>query len=84
MPAQFTPESITAHIENANLRLREIEAQLALVSGKLGLPYTPPTAGAPADVVELAQAGKTIEAIQRYRELTDASFEDARQVVMGL
>jgi ribosomal protein L7/L12 len=84
MPAQFTPESIAAHIAHTNRRLQEIEDHLALVSQKVGVPYTPPTAGAPAEVRQLAQAGKTIDAIKRYRELTGASFEDARGVVMGL
>ena len=84
MPAQFTPESIAAHIAHTNRRLEEIESHLVLVSQKLGIPYSAPTEGAPAEVRQLAQAGKTIDAIKRYRELTGASFEDARNVVMGL
>jgi len=33
---------------------------------------------------ELARAGKTLEAMTRYRALTNASAADARSVVMGL
>jgi hypothetical protein len=35
-------------------------------------------------VVELARAGKQLEAIRRYRELTGASMDDPRSVVVGL
>ena len=31
----------------------------------------------PPDVIELAQAGKTLEAVKRYREVTGAGSEDA-------
>jgi ribosomal protein L7/L12 len=84
MPAEYTPESIAAHIAHTNRRLEAIENHLAVVSQQIGIPYTPPTIGAPAEVRQLAQAGKTIDAIKKYRELTGASFEDAREVVMGL
>jgi hypothetical protein len=65
-------------------RLDSIEAQLVTVSEKLGVPFTPINSGVPAEVVELARAGKTIEAITKYRELTNASAPDARAVVMAL
>lgn len=55
-----------------------------IVSEKLGVPFTPINSGVPAEVVELARAGKTIEAITKYRELTNASAADARKIVMGL
>ena len=65
-------------------RLDSIEAQLVIVSEKLGVPFSPINSGVPAEVVELARAGKTIEAITKYRELTNASAPDARAVVMAL
>jgi hypothetical protein len=34
--------------------------------------------------MELAQSGKTLEAMKRYRELTNASADRAREVVQGL
>lgn len=35
-------------------------------------------------MVELAKAGKTLEAIRRYREVTGAGSDEAREVVMGI
>ncbi len=84
MPGEYSQATLAAHFEETNRRLAGIEAQLALVSEKLGLPYTTPTAVVPPDVVELARAGKQLEAIKRYRELTGASMDDARSVVVGL
>jgi ribosomal protein L7/L12 len=40
--------------------------------------------GVPPDVIALAEAGKQLEAIKRYRELTNADFEKARDVVSAL
>jgi ribosomal protein L7/L12 len=84
MPGEYSQATLAAHFEETNQRLADIETQLALVSEKLGLPYTAPAAVVPPDVVELARAGKQLEAIKRYRELTGASMDDARSVVVGL
>jgi hypothetical protein len=54
-------------------RPTEIEAQLAL--------YGPVV---PDEIVALARSGRRLEAIQRYRELTNATIEEARLVVMAL
>ena len=40
--------------------------------------------GSPGEVVELVRAGKTLEAIKRYRELTGAGSDEAREVVTGI
>ena len=43
--------------------------------------------GAPAssaEVVELARAGKTIEAIKAYRQQTGFGLDDAKTVVLGI
>jgi hypothetical protein len=65
-------------------RFDAIEAQLSILSEKLGVPFTPLDAQVPPEVVELARAGKTIEAITQYRALTNAGPDEARGVVMGL
>jgi ribosomal protein L7/L12 len=45
-------------------------------------PYVDPRAGeVPPDVVMLARSGKKIEAIKRYRELTNADLKTAKNVV---
>jgi hypothetical protein len=38
----------------------------------------------PAEVIELKRAGKTLDAMRKYRELTGASAEEANAVVSGL
>jgi ribosomal protein L7/L12 len=84
MPGDFNQERLSARFEGINQRLREIESQLAVLSERAGVAYEEPTAEVPEDVVELARAGKTIEAVKRYRELTNASADDAREVVARL
>lgn len=76
--------TIMRYIETINERLRRLEAQLELVSQRVGVPFADPTAAIPPDVVELARANKRLEAIKRYRELTNASLEEARDVVMSI
>jgi hypothetical protein len=45
-------------------------------------PYLDPRAGeVPPDVVMLARSGKKIQAIKRYRELTNADLKTAKNVV---
>jgi ribosomal protein L7/L12 len=65
-------------------RLDAIERQLEVLSKAAGVPYARPLAEIPPEIVELARTGKTIEAIRQYRELTNASLEDARRVVLSL
>ena len=84
MPAEYSAIMLQKHFEAINDRLRGIENQVKLLSDKAGIPYELPSAGVPQEVVELAEAGKTLEAIKKYRELTEADFETAREVVSGL
>ena len=72
-------------------RFGAIEAQLALISERLGLECPPfPAAtgstdgGVPAEVLELARGGKEIQAISRLRQLTGVSLVEAKRVVDGL
>ena len=83
MPAineAFIPEMF----ERVNRRLRAIEEQLAVLSEKAGVPYTAPMAAVPQEVVELVRAGKTLDAIRKYRELTGASAQEAHAIVTGI
>jgi hypothetical protein len=84
MPAQYDAEQLKRRFDIVNERLRGIEGQLELLSEKAGVPYSPPSEDVPAEVVQLAEAGKTLEAIKRYRELTNAPYEQARDLVMAL
>ena len=59
-------------------RLENIEASLMAVAEKLGVPFTPPSADLPPDVVELVRAGQRLEAVKRYRQLTGADVKEAQ------
>ena len=80
MPA-WNPAEMPRLFDRLNERVRAIEAQLTILSEKAGLPYEAPSDGVPEDVVELARAGKQLEAVTRYRELTGADIDEAREVV---
>jgi hypothetical protein len=41
-------------------------------------------AGIPDEIVELARAGKTLQAIKRYRELNGATLDEARAAIAKL
>lgn len=84
MQRLYSNEQVTLYIDQFFERFRRIEAQLALISEKVGVPYELPSAGVPPEVVELAQSGDRLGAVKRYRELTNASFEEARDVVAEL
>ncbi len=71
-------------ISQIGKRLEAIEHQLELLSRLAGVPYAKPLAEVPPEIVELARAGKTLEAIKEYRALTNADLETAKSVVMSL
>jgi ribosomal protein L7/L12 len=76
--------TIQHHIQAINERLRRLEDQTAALSQKVGIPFQAQSDAVPAEVVELARSDKRLEAIRLYRQLTNASFEEARGVVYGL
>jgi ribosomal protein L7/L12 len=84
MSGVYNEGHATAYIQQFFERFRAIEAQLALISEKLDLPYENPGDGVPAEVVELARAGERIDAVKRYRALTGASLDVAHDVVSKL
>jgi hypothetical protein len=82
--AVYSESDVTVYIQKFFARFRAIEAQLVLISDKLGIPYENPADTAPQGVVELVHAGKRLEAVTRYRQLTNASLQEARDVVASL
>jgi ribosomal protein L7/L12 len=62
-------------------RMQAIEAQLAILSEKAGVPYERPGDEIPADVVALVQGGDQLGAIKKYREITGATLMEAQQVI---
>ena len=84
MGGTYSQETLEAKFEALSQRCLAIENQLALVSEKLGLAYTPWSVDVPPEVLELVRSGKRLEAVARYRALTNANFDDARRVVESI
>ena len=84
MPGEYSQATLQAHFESINKRLRMIEEQLVRISETGGFAYTPSWSQVPEEVVALAGEGKQLEAMKRYRELTGANMDQARDVVVGL
>jgi ribosomal protein L7/L12 len=84
MPAVYSDIQVTACIQEVFERFQRLEAQVALLSEKLGVPFELASDSVPAEVVELVHAGDRVGAVKRYRELTGAGFEEARAAVAKL
>ena len=84
MPGEYSQATLEAHFQSINRRLRMIEEQLVRLSDTGGFAYTPSWSEVPEEVIALAGEGKQLEAMKRYRELTGANMDQARDVVAGL
>ena len=73
--------ALLPRLEGLAERLDYIERYLVDLGQVAGHSYVPFSTGLPAEVAELARAGKTLEAVKLYRQLTNASFEQARTAV---
>jgi ribosomal protein L7/L12 len=74
-------ETLRAFERKTRERLELIEAQVALISERLGIPFERPSTGIPVEVASLVREGKKIEAIKLYREMTGADLGSAREAV---
>ena len=83
MPA-YNEYQLSSFVDQIFERLRGIEAQLALLSEKAGVPYEAPSAGVPAEVLELVEKGDRMGAMRKYRELTGADVETAKEAIAGI
>jgi ribosomal protein L7/L12 len=86
MPGEYDTKTLQTHFEVTNRRLDRIEAQLKLIAQTEGVPYATyaESLNVPDEVVALARDGKQLDAIKRYRELTGANIDQAREVIIGL
>ena len=75
--------SLQPTIDRLNQRLDHIEEHLVQMGNAVGYPYAKFTSDVPPEVIELARAGKMLDAIKLYRTLTGASFEQAQAAVRG-
>jgi hypothetical protein len=86
MPGAYSQESLESHFAVINERLDYIERGIAGIARAAGVAYATyaETLNVPDEVAELARAGQQLQAIQKYRQLTGASLEQARKVVIAL
>jgi hypothetical protein len=86
MPGEYSQATLQAHFEATNRRLDRIEEHLALLSKTAGVGYATyaESLKVPDEVIELARAGDTLGALKRYRELTGANMDQAREVIAVL
>ena len=84
MPSEYSQATLQAHFDSINRRLHRIEEQLVRMSDTDGFAYTPSWSEVPEEVIALANEGDELGAIKRYRELTGANMEQARDAVVGL
>jgi hypothetical protein len=89
MTVALTEPELTKAINRIDKRLDWIEESLGRLVELRYVPMgrsetRPDESAVPADVVELARAGKTMDAIKRYRELTGLDFSRAREVIDNL
>jgi len=68
-------------LEGLTERLDYIEKYLVDLGQAAGYRYAPFSTGLPTEVAELARAGKTLEAVKLYRQLTNANIEQAKAAV---
>jgi uncharacterized protein (DUF2252 family) len=82
-------DDVSTAIERIEKRLDWIEENLNRVQGlqyvAMGRSdHRPDETPVPQEVVDLVRAGKTMDAIARYRQLTGVDFSHAQAVVAGL
>ena len=84
MSGDLSWQDIEPAIQGLAKRLDYSEEHLVQMGDAVGYRYAPMNSEVPPDVTELARAGKTLEALRRYREATGASLEQAKSVVLSL
>ena len=75
---------LSSYVDQIFKRVQALEDQIALLSEKAGVPYERAADKVPAEVLELARNGDRLGAIKKYRELTGAGSDLAREVVEEL
>jgi ribosomal protein L7/L12 len=80
----YSELQLSSFVDQIFERLRAIEAQLAVLSEKAGVPYEAASQEAPAEVVALVEAGDRMGALRKYRELTGADMDVAQEAIAKL
>lgn len=82
--SDYSASELSQRLEPIVVRLRNIEAQLAILSEKAGVPYVTVADVVPHEVTELARADEQLKAMALYRKLTGANGKQARDVISSL
>ncbi len=81
MAAEVYWSDLLPRLEGLVDRLDYIERYLVDLGQAAGYRYAPFSTGLPPEVADLARAGKTLEAVKLYRQLTNADLEQAKLAV---
>lgn len=65
-------------------RLERLERAVAAIAEKTGVEIEDPSEGVDEEVVQLARAGKAMDAAKLHSERTGASFAEAQRIVNAL
>lgn len=86
MPGEYSQEQLETYFRVLKERLDRIESYLVLLANTVHVPYATyaDSQNVPDEVVALARAGKRLEAVTRYRELTGANIKQAQEIIAGL
>jgi len=86
MPGAYNAEELQSRFDAIVRRFDWIEEYLVSLGQAVGRPYQTYTdsLNIPAEVVALVRAGKRLQAVQRYRQLTGGGVEQAVQLLAGL
>lgn len=80
--AEVNWDELLPRLEGLAERLDYIEKHLVDLGRVVGYQYAPFSSGdLPAEVAALVRAGKTLDAVKLYRQLTNASFDQAKAAV---
>jgi len=74
-------DDLTPRLQGLVERLDYIEKYLVDLGQATGYRYAPFSTGLPPEVAELARAGKMLDAIKLYRQLTNANLDQAKTAV---
>ena len=85
MAGDYDQASLTMHFEATNRRMDYIEDQMVRIAETAHTTYAKyaDTLQIPDEVVALARAGKKLDAVKKYRELTGAGSEQAREAIIS-
>jgi len=86
MPGEYSQQQLQARFEGIVERFDRIETYLGSLGESAGKAFEPyaDSLNIPPEVLALVQDGQRLQAVQRYRQLTGGSVQDAERLFAGL